>query len=161
MTGKRLVLALPMVLLLTACAGDTVAEESVTTTTSTADSSVTSEPDATTTRAAVTPTTVQPTTTIAVASTTTEAEAEPTALITVANGNVDGGGLIEVTEGEEVQIQVISDTVDMAHLHGYDIAADVGPDLVGTIEFVADIPGLFELELEESGLELGRLQVSP
>lgn len=147
MTGKRLVLALPMVLLLTACAGDTGAEESITTTISTAVSPVTSEPDTTTTPAAVTP--------------TTQAEADTTALITVANGNVDGGGLIQVTEGEEVQIQVISDTIDMAHLHGYDIAADVGPKLVGTIEFVADIPGLFELELEESGLELGRLQVSP
>lgn len=162
MTGKQLSIALIMVLLLTACTGDSGAGESTTTApTSTTEAPVTSRRETTSTTAAVTSTTHQPTTTTAMASTTTQAEEEPTALITVANGSVDGGGLIEVTQGDEVQIQVISDIVDMAHLHGYDIAADVGPQLVGTIEFVADIPGLFELELEESGLELGRLQVSP
>lgn len=153
MKVQRVASGLLAILLLSACVGDTGSDSSTTTPPPvTVETTVTSEPETTST-------TGQPTTTTT--ATTTQPEDEPTAEITVENGTVDGGGLIEVTLGEELRILVLSDTVDMAHLHGYDIAAGVGPDLVGTLEFTADIPGLFELELEESGLELGTLQVSP
>jgi hypothetical protein len=81
--------------------------------------------------------------------------------VTVTGDQVIGGGRIDVDLGEEVRIVVTSDVEDEAHLHGYDLIAEVGPGLEGVIEFVADIPGIFELELEQSGLELARLQVTP
>ena len=160
MKRKRVSSGLLAILLLSACVADTGFVSSTTTPPPVAaETPITSEPATTSTTD--TPTPGQPTTTTTSPSTTTQSEEEPTGEITVEGSTVEGGGLIDVALGQEVRILVIADTVDMAHLHGYDIAVDVGPDLVGTLEFVADIPGLFELELEDSGLELGTLQVSP
>ena len=43
----------------------------------------------------------------------------------------------------------------------YDIFVDLEPGSTGVIEFVADIPGIFELELESSGVLLADLEVAP
>lgn len=64
-----------------------------------------------------------------------------------------------VGHGTTVRIVVISDQPDEIHLHGYDLAAEVGPGKEGVIEFVADQIGLFELETHESGLILLQLEV--
>lgn len=53
---------------------------------------------------------------------------------------------VTVERGTTVRIVVTSDEPDELHLHGYDLYADVGPGEEGVIEFVADEPGLFELE---------------
>jgi hypothetical protein len=45
------------------------------------------------------------------------------------------------------------------HVHGYDLTVDTVPGQPVTVEFTADIPGVFEVELEESKLPLTRLQV--
>ncbi|MFQ5523718.1 MAG: hypothetical protein ACE5F5_09085 [Acidimicrobiia bacterium] len=154
--------ALLTVLLLSACSANTGTVPYTTTgPITTAKTPATSGSETTTSAVTATSPPDQRTTTTTGGSTNTEPEEDPTAEITVEDGTVAGGGLIEVTLGEEVRILVFSDTVDMAHLHGYDIAADVGPGTTGVIEFVADIPGVFELELEDSGVELGRVQVSP
>lgn len=63
--------------------------------------------------------------------------------------------------GEEVRITIHSDQADEAHLHGYDIHADVGPDSPGVIEFVAAIPGIFEIEFESNGSLIAELRVDP
>jgi hypothetical protein len=68
-------------------------------------------------------------------------------------------GRLVVGVGETVSIRVTSLRADEVHLHGYDIAAPVRADLPAVIEFTADIPGVFELELEDLGAELATLQV--
>jgi heme/copper-type cytochrome/quinol oxidase subunit 2 len=45
-------------------------------------------------------------------------------------------------------------------VHGYDLKGDVAPGRPAIIEFTANVPGVFEVELEEAGLKLVELQVS-
>jgi hypothetical protein len=66
-----------------------------------------------------------------------------------------------VRRGRDVLIVVRSDLTDHVHLHGYDLMADVGPGQPGRIEFTADAPGIFEIELEDRGLEIAQLEVRP
>lgn len=65
----------------------------------------------------------------------------------------------DVALGTTVRIEFTSDQVEHIHLHGYDLLADVGPDQIGEIQFVADSPGAFEVELEDSGRFLFELLV--
>jgi hypothetical protein len=105
------------------------------------ETSVTTEPDdgATTTEA----------------ETTTTTEPEPAADVVITGALVDGELRIddrrfEVPLGSSVLIQFTADETEHVHLHGYDILADVGPDLPVEMLFVADSPGTFEVELEDS-----------
>ncbi len=66
---------------------------------------------------------------------------------------------IEVAEGQSVGIIFESDTEEQIHLHGYDILSDVGPDTVAEFAFLADSPGTFEVEFEQSGRFLFEIQV--
>ncbi|MDQ4005417.1 MAG: hypothetical protein M3135_03830 [Actinomycetota bacterium] len=81
--------------------------------------------------------------------------------IEVEEGRVEGPGRISVTQGDRVAIEVKADTSDHVHVHGYDILADVAPDEEVVLRFRADIPGIFEIELEGSGLLLTTLEVAP
>jgi hypothetical protein len=74
---------------------------------------------------------------------------------------VTGPRRVPVEAGTRVEIEVKSDTTDEVHVHVYDLKADVGPDRRGRVRFVADITGIIEVELEEAGLLLFRLEVSP
>lgn len=69
-------------------------------------------------------------------------------------------GRIDVAKGQTVRITVTGDVTDVAHVHGYDKAADLKPGTPATIEFVADQDGLFEVETHETGLQLCQLVVS-
>jgi len=118
----------------------------------------------------VVPTTVAPTTTIklvtttstTVSNTTTTSEAGPVEIVvSVEAGSVEGGGRIPVELDTEVRLVVTADVADEVHIHGYDLFADVAPGTPATLEFVADIPGIFEVELESSGLVLLELVVEP
>jgi FtsP/CotA-like multicopper oxidase with cupredoxin domain len=73
------------------------------------------------------------------------------------------GGIkkIKVTKGDTVRIAVISDQAEEAHLHGYDLSRDIGQDKVGRYRFKADIDGIFELELENAGVQIAELRVEP
>ena len=53
-----------------------------------------------------------------------------------------------------------ADRADEVHLHGYDRKVDIEPGKPAELEFTADVPGVFEVELEEAGLKLVELQVS-
>jgi hypothetical protein len=78
--------------------------------------------------------------------------------------SVASGGVIErgsVKLGRDVVIVVRSDVADHAHLHGYDLTADVAPGKPGRIEFTASIPGQFEIELEDRGQLIAVLEVGP
>ena len=80
--------------------------------------------------------------------------------VKVSGGQVTGvDDVVEVSGGEQVEFVVISDTQDEVHVHGYDETVDVGPGKPAHVSFTAQIPGAFEVELEEAGLELFELRV--
>jgi heme/copper-type cytochrome/quinol oxidase subunit 2 len=66
---------------------------------------------------------------------------------------------VTVATGEKVRIRVQSDVADEVHVHGYDLKKDVAPGKPAVIEFTADVPGSFEVELEEARRKLIDLQV--
>lgn len=80
--------------------------------------------------------------------------------ISVANGKVVGGvSRVQVPLGGTVEVLVTSDAADEAHLHGYDRTVEIPAGGSATLTFVADVPGVFELELHHSGAQLAQLQV--
>jgi hypothetical protein len=80
--------------------------------------------------------------------------------LTVTSGEVSGEtGRVVAELGSEVRIEVTADVADEVHVHGYDLTVDTVPGRPVTIEFTADIPGVFEVELHGSSLPLTRLQV--
>jgi hypothetical protein len=48
---------------------------------------------------------------------------------------------------------------DEIHVHGYDLKGQVPAGGVGTVQFVADQSGVFEVELESRGAQLAQLEV--
>ena len=95
------------------------------------------------------------------ATTTTVPAGGPDIAIEVADGEPVGGvNRYEVARGETVTIAVISDVADELHIHGYDLHADVEAGGTATVTFDADIPGVFEIELEDSKILIGQLAVS-
>jgi hypothetical protein len=66
-----------------------------------------------------------------------------------------------VRRGREVAVVVRSELADHVHVHGYDLMADVAPGQPARIEFTADAPGLFEIELEDRHLLIANLEVRP
>jgi hypothetical protein len=81
--------------------------------------------------------------------------------VTVMGGSVSGVGNHEVAQGTDVLIHVVADVTDEVHVHGYDLHAEVAPGVPGDVRFVADAPGVFEVELEGAGLLLLTLTVTP
>ena len=66
---------------------------------------------------------------------------------------------VKVPLGSEVRLEVTADRADEVHLHGYDRKVDIEPGTPVVLEFQADTPGVFEVELEEAALKLVELQV--
>ena len=112
-----------------------------------------------TTAVAVTTTTAAPTTTVP--PTTTAAPPEGTFIdLEVTDGRLEGGARREAARlGEEVTIRVSGDSSDHVHIHGYDLFLHL-TEGAGELVFTADIPGVFEIELEEAGVTLVQLEVS-
>lgn len=81
--------------------------------------------------------------------------------ITVSGGSVQGPSRHAVEFGDRVVLRVTSDVVDEVHVHGYDERAAAGPGKVAEVSFVADIPGVFEVELEQAHRRLTTLEVRP
>jgi len=84
---------------------------------------------------------------------------KPDFVVLVVGQTISGGGRKTVTLGQTVRIQVVADTTDEVHLHGYDKKADVSKGLPATLTFKADVPGIFVVELETRGLRLMDLVV--
>ncbi len=72
---------------------------------------------------------------------------------------VDGVRRVSVDRGRDVVLVVRADVRDHVHLHGYDLLTDVAPGSPGRIRFQADLPGRFEVELEERRLLIAELTV--
>jgi heme/copper-type cytochrome/quinol oxidase subunit 2 len=66
---------------------------------------------------------------------------------------------VKVPLGTQVRLEVTADRADEVHLHGYDRKVDITPGKQATLDFTADTPGVFEVELEDAGLKLLELQV--
>lgn len=80
----------------------------------------------------------------------------------VAEGRVASGPpALQVLAGTEVTIRIQSDRSDELHVHGYDLSLRLAPGLPSTLTFLADRTGRFALELHESQLEVGALEVMP
>jgi hypothetical protein len=98
------------------------------------------------------------------APTTTEAENpdEPQRIVVVVRNGQPVGGVKrpEIERGTQVVLIVRSDVSDHMHLHGYDLLADVAPGQPGRIRFDADLPGRFDLELEDRAVLIAELRVS-
>lgn len=124
--------------------------------------STTTAPPTTTesTTTALPPTTAPPTT---VPTTTATTIAPPSGTIIeleVTDGRLEGGARREAAPlGEEVTVRVSGNSADHVHIHGYDLFLHL-EDGEGELAFTADIPGVFEIELEEAGIVLVQLEVS-
>lgn len=78
------------------------------------------------------------------------------------NGAVAGGlAQLEFAKGDTARFRVSSDTADEVHVHGYDLKRDVAAGGTVSFSFRADIDGIFEVELENSGIQLAQLRVDP
>ena len=131
--------------------------------TTTAATEPTTEP-ATTEVTTTEPTTTAPATTETEPPPTTTAPAQPeviTVRIAVGPEGVESIRRFSVQRGREVEIVVRSALSDHVHVHGYDLMADVAPGAPATIRFTADVPGRFEIELEDRGLPIAELEVRP
>ena len=118
--------------------------------------------DKTTTSATQTATTPPPAT-----GTTTAPAAPPPAPqfrpILVRGGKPVGGvQKITLTKGDRVRIEVSSpDTTDEIHLHGYDLKRDLKAGGSVRFSFVANADGIYEIELEGAGVQIGKLVIEP
>ena len=82
----------------------------------------------------------------------------------VIEATISGGAVqtdserVEVELGKTVRLVILSDANDELHVHGYELKRQIAAGEELTLEFVADIPGVFEVELEEAGLHLFELR---
>ena len=107
-------------------------------------------------------TTNAPTTTEAPPATTSEGPGTIHINYVITGAKPEGGiARDSVSRGRIVVIRVTSDIADEVHLHGCDLTANVAPGAPATIRFTANAPGRFEIELEESGVEIAELEVRP
>lgn len=66
-----------------------------------------------------------------------------------------------VEQGSQVALFVTANVSDEVHVHGYDLKANVAPGKPASIRFRADVPGRYEIELEEAGKQIAELTVKP
>jgi FtsP/CotA-like multicopper oxidase with cupredoxin domain len=94
------------------------------------------------------------------AATTTAGFAGKLVQVRVAGGKVETAQRrVRVSRGDRVRIQVQSDQADEVHVHGFDLSEEVGPGKPATVEFTADLPGVWEVELENAKRKLFDLEV--
>ena len=98
------------------------------------------------------------------AAATTTAPAEPQVVRITVSVPGDKAPTVPSTsprQGSEVVLTVTSEVADEVHVHGYDLMADVAPGAPATIRFTANAPGRFEIELENTGVQIAELEVRP
>lgn len=115
----------------------------------------------TTTTTAAEPGTTATTTTGPQPGTTTSGGTTTTTIVVKNAAPVGGIQRATVEKGDHFALVVYSDVEDEVHVHGYNFATDVDPTVVGKIDFVADAPGRFEVELEDRGVKIAELTVTP
>ena len=136
-----------IVLLVVGCGGG----EAATTTTSTA----TTVPTTTTQRTTPTTTVATPTSTLDGTTTTQTID------VTVEAGVVAGPSTVSVGVGDRVSVWVLSDVDAEIHVHGYNVFFEAPAGVPTEVTLTADVPGIFEVELEETHTPLFALEVTP
>jgi hypothetical protein len=113
--------------------------------------------------ASSTDSTTEETTTTAETETTTTEAAAPTVVSIVIVDGVPKDGIVResVDKGDRVVLVVKSDVADEIHVHGYDIMRDVTAGGTARLPFTATLPGVFEVELEDHGVQIAELTVNP
>jgi hypothetical protein len=107
-------------------------------------------------------TTTETTTTQATVTTPPPPQKPTLVRIVVVDGAPKGGIVREtVDKGDRVVLVVKSDVSDHVHLHGYDIMRDVASGRTARLPFKATIPGRFEVELEDRGVQIADITVQP
>lgn len=80
--------------------------------------------------------------------------------IKVRGGKASGDtGRVRVPLGTPMVISVSSDVADEIHVHGYDRMVKMPAGGTASVAFIANMPGIFEVELENAKLPLLQLQV--
>jgi hypothetical protein len=80
--------------------------------------------------------------------------------VTVRGGSVvEGAARQRAALNQPVTVRVTSDVADEVHVHGYDRRIDVPAGRTAEVTFVANIPGVFEVEFERSHKLLFTLEV--
>lgn len=116
-------------------------------------------PQATTTEVT---TTVETTTETAPTTTTGPNDETQRITLEVQDGQPVGGiKQVDIKQDAQVLLVVRSDSDDQVHVHGYDLETAVAPGAPARIQFRADIPGVFEVELHELDIQIAELTVSP
>ena len=154
--SRRFFFVVALALAVAAC--DTSVESA---TTSVAETTTTEPATATTSQPAETTPDPSTTATTTETTTTTSGPVVTAIEIFISGGTVEKVERFDVPLNGPVRVSVVADLSDEVHLHGYDLHADVTADGVAVFEFEATIPGVFEVELEESGVLIGELQVAP
>jgi hypothetical protein len=110
-----------------------------------------------------TTTTSETTTTTTTTETTRPPSPGPTEIRIVVVDGAPKGGIVreKVEKNDRVVLIVRSDVSDHVHLHGYDIMRDVAPGKPARLPFKATIPGRFEVELEDRGVQIADITVTP
>ncbi|MGL4306159.1 MAG: hypothetical protein ACRCSF_08380 [Mycobacteriaceae bacterium] len=72
---------------------------------------------------------------------------------------ISGTEIIDIVKGQIIFFEVVSDKQDALHIHGYDKHFEVLPKVVNKFNFIAEIPGTFEMELHSNDLLLAKLKV--
>lgn len=77
----------------------------------------------------------------------------------IVGGVFQGPESLQVGLGETFEIQVVADATDVLHVHGYDLLFELVADEPTLIRFVAEAPGVFEVELEGAHAQLFEIEV--
>jgi hypothetical protein len=82
--------------------------------------------------------------------------------ITALNGRPVGGiKRPSVKKGQTVRLVVKTNVGSQVHVHGYNIERNVTKGVPTVIQFVARVPGRFEVELHPFGVLLAQITVKP
>lgn len=74
---------------------------------------------------------------------------------------VGGTTIFRVKQDDTVTFRISSDTKGEVHLHGYDLEKDMVPGQTVTVLLTANATGRFLIEIEETEVEIGFLEVQP
>ena len=120
------------------------------------------EPSTTPTSTAVEPGTASSPATTATSSTTGSVTSTipPVIDVEISDGEVTGPDVFEVALGDRVDLWVVSDIDDEMHVHGYDIFVDLEAGVPFNLGFVADVPGVFAVEVHAGHTRLFDIEVA-
>ncbi len=82
--------------------------------------------------------------------------------VRVVDAKPEGGvKKLQFKKGDQVRFEVVSDTADEIHVHGYDLMKDVEKGGSVSFSFKGSIEGRFVVELEDHKQQIAELDVTP